>query len=67
MTTLEIILIVALVYLIIAHVINFISIACGCYLTEAEDLICNLLWIIFLPIAIIRGIVVRIKEKILDK
>ena len=63
MTTLEIILIVALVYLIIAHVINFVSVACGCYLTESADLICNLLWIIFLPIAIIRGIIEKLKKR----
>lgn len=63
MTTFEIILIIIIAYLIIAHIINFISIACNCYLCEFEDLIGSLLWIIFLPIAIIRKIIVTIKEK----
>lgn len=63
MTTFEIILIIILAYLIIAHIINFISVADNCYLCDFEDLISNLLWIIFLPIAIIRRIITIIKEK----
>lgn len=66
MTTLEIMLIVILAYLIIAHIMNFINVACDCYLCDFEDLISNLLWIIFLPIAIIRRIITIIKEKSLD-
>ena len=63
MTTFEIILIVILIYLIIAHIINFICIADNCLISDFRDLICNLLWIISLPAAIIRAI----KEKMLDK
>lgn len=63
MTTLEIILIITLVYLIIAHIMNFISITCNCYLCDFKDLIGNILWIFFLPIAIIHKIIVTIKEK----
>lgn len=63
MTTLEIILLIALSYFIIAHIMNFVSIACDCYLCDLEDLIANLLWIILLPVAIIRRIIVTIKEK----
>jgi hypothetical protein len=54
MTTLEIILIIIISYLIIAHIMNFISIAFDCYLMDYEDLIGNLFWIILLPIALIR-------------
>jgi hypothetical protein len=67
MTTFEIILIVILIYLIIAHIINFICIADNCFICDFEDLVYNLLWIIFLPAAIIRRIIVTIKEKMLDK
>ena len=56
MTTLEIILIVVIVYLTIAHIMNYVSLAFDCYLMDFEDLTANLLWIILLPIAIIRRI-----------
>lgn len=39
MTTLEIILIIAVVYLLIAHIFNFICIADNCILCDAEDLL----------------------------
>lgn len=63
MTTLEIILIVALVYLIIAEVFHFINIACGCFLVDYEDLIFDLLWIIMLPIALIERVIRKIKNR----
>lgn len=56
MTTLEIVLIIIIIYLIIVQIMNYISVACGCYLIDFEDLTCNIFWIIFLPIAIIRRI-----------
>ena len=49
-----IILVIILIYLVIAHVINFISVADGCYLVDFEDLIANLLWPVFLPYALFR-------------
>ena len=54
MTTLEIILIITVIYLLIAHLWNFISIAYDCYLVDFSDLICNLFWIVCLPIAIVQ-------------
>ena len=54
MTMLEIILIIITAYLIIAHIMNYISIACSCYLMDFEDLTANLFWIIFLPVALFR-------------
>lgn len=62
MTTLEIILIVAIVYLIIAEVFHFINIACGCFLSDYEDLICDLLWIIMLPVALIKRAIRKRKD-----
>lgn len=62
MTTLEIILIIAVVYLLIAHIFNFICIADNCILCDAEDLLCNLFWIVLLPIALIKRF-----SKALDK
>ncbi len=53
MTTLEIILIVAVIYLVVAHIFNYISIACDCYLVDFEDLTANIFWIVMLPIALI--------------
>ena len=48
------ILVIILIYLVIAHVINFISIADGCYLVDFEDLIANLLWPVLLPYVLFR-------------
>jgi len=62
MTTLEIILIVALVYLIIAEVFHFINIACGCFLADYEDLIFDLLWIVMLPVALIQRAIRKHKD-----
>ena len=62
MTTLEIILIITVIYLLIAHLWNFISIANDCYLTDFSDLICNLLWIICLPIAIVQRLYRKFKR-----
>lgn len=49
-----IILITILIYLMGAHVMNFISIACDCYLMDFEDLIANLFWPVLLPYALFR-------------
>jgi hypothetical protein len=55
MTNLEIILIIAIVFLLIAHIFNFISvIVFDGFLADAEDLLCNFFWPIFLPIALVR-------------
>ena len=62
MTTLEIILIIVIVYLVGAFIISYISIATGCYLMDFEDLTQMLLWGIFLPYAVIRGLIERIKN-----
>ena len=57
MTTLEIILIIAIIYLIIAFIFCFINLADNCIISDYEDLICNLLWIIFLPLAILKRLI----------
>lgn len=49
-----IILVIILIYLAMAHVMNFISIFCDCYLMDSEDLINNLLWPISLPYSLFR-------------
>lgn len=59
MTTLEICLIIAVVYLVIAEVFNFI--AAKDIMLDAEDLTCNLFWIGTIIIAIYRRI--KYKEK----
>jgi hypothetical protein len=61
MTTLEICLIIAVVYLVIMEVFNFI--ATKDTVLDAEDLICNLFWIVILPYVIIIAIYRRIKYK----
>lgn len=61
MTTLEICLMVAVVYLVIAEVFNFI--AARETVLDAEDLICNLFWIGVLPYVIIIAIYRKIKYK----
>jgi hypothetical protein len=60
MTTLEIILIITLAYIIIAQIFNFIA-TCETVL-DTEDLICNLLWIFIIPYMILKKF-----TKILDK
>ena len=69
MTTLEIILLIAVIYLAIAHGWNFFCINDGCMLCDNEDLLCNLFWIVMLPIALIRLAIKKIKKfkKVLDK
>lgn len=62
MTTFEIILIITVIYLLIAHLWNFISVACGCYLVDFEDLIANLFWIICLPIVIVQWLYRKFKK-----
>lgn len=49
-----VVLIIILVYLAGAHVMNFISVACGCYLMDFESLIENLFWPVLLPVALFR-------------
>lgn len=49
-----IILVIILVLSVGAHVMNFISIACDCYLMDFEDLIANLFWPVLLPYALFR-------------
>lgn len=61
MTTLEICLIIAVVYLVIAEVFNFITTKDT--MLDAEDLTCNLFWIGTLPYVIIIAIYRRIKYK----
>lgn len=68
MTTLEIVLIVALAYFVIAHIINFISIGSGCLIADFEDLLAGILWPVAITCAIIRAIIVHIdRRKKLDK
>ena len=61
MTTLEICLIIAVVYLVIVEVFNFIT--AKDTMLDAEDLTCNLFWIGLLPYVIIIVIYRRIKYK----
>ena len=53
------ILIIILIYLIGAHVMNFISVACGCYLMDFKDLIANLFWPVLLPVALFRRFILK--------
>lgn len=53
------ILIIILILLTSAHVMNFISVACGCYLMDFEDLIANLFWPVLLPIALFRRFILK--------
>jgi hypothetical protein len=46
--------IIILIYLIMTHVMNFISVACGCYLMDFEGLIENFFWPVLLPYALFR-------------
>ena len=64
MTTLEIILLVAVIYLAIAHIMNYVSIAFGCLLCDFEDLTENLFWIVLLPAALIIRAFKEIKKRI---
>ncbi len=64
MTTLEIILLIAVIYLTIAHIMNYVSVAFGCLLSDFEDLTENLLWIILLPAALIIRAFKEIKKRI---
>lgn len=59
MTTLEIVLIVALAYSVIAHIVNFINIGSGCLIADFEDLLVGILW----PAAIVYVIIEYIKHK----
>ena len=51
--------IIILIYLIGAHVMNFISIACGCYLMDFEGLIENFFWPVLLPVALFRRFILK--------
>lgn len=64
MTTLEIILIIVTIHLTGAHIMNYISVAAGCYLMDFEDLTEMLLWEILLPCALIVRLIKTIKGKI---
>lgn len=64
MTTLEIILIIVTIHLTGAHIMNYISVAAGCYLMDFEDLTQMLLWEILLPYALIVRLIKTIMEKI---
>jgi predicted permease len=57
------ILVIIIIYLAIAHIFNFVAVACGCLLTDFEDLISNLLWIIMVPAVIVNKIVKNYKRK----
>lgn len=53
------ILIIILILLAGAHVMNFIVVACGCYLTDFGSLIENLFWPVILPIALFRRFILK--------
>ena len=57
MTTLEIILIVAIVYLIIIEVFHFLNITTGCMICDYADLISDWFWIIMLPLALFNRLI----------
>ena len=67
MTTFEIILIIIISYLAIAHIMNYVSIACGCLLCDFEDLTANLFWIVLLPIALIKRFIKNLEEHLTNK
>ena len=67
MTTLEIILTIIIIYLVIANIMNYVSIACGCFLCDFEDLTANLFWIILLPIALIKRFIRNLEEHLTNK
>lgn len=46
------VLIIILIYLIGTHIMNFISVICGCYLMDVKDLIEIFFWPVLLPIAL---------------
>lgn len=64
MTTLEIILIIVTIHLAGAHIMNYISVAAGCYLVDFEDLTELLFWEILLPYALIVRLIKTIKKGI---
>lgn len=63
MTTLEIILIIVTIHLAGAHIMNYISVAAGCYLMDFEDLTELLFWEILLPYALIVRLIKTIKKE----
>jgi hypothetical protein len=69
MTTLEIILIIALAYSVIAHIVNYINVGTGGMICDFEDLLDGILWPVAITCAIMRVIIARIKKhkKKLDK
>ena len=69
MTTLEIILIIALVYSLIAHIVNCINVCTGGMICELEDfLLGGTLWPVAIICSIINAIIVHIdRKKKLDK
>lgn len=54
-----IILVIILVLSVGAHVMNFISVACDCYLMNFEDLIDSFLWPVLLPVALFRRFILK--------
>lgn len=60
MTTLEIILIVAIVYFVIIEFFHFLNIATGGMLCDYEDLICDWFWIVMLPLALFKRLIKKI-------
>ena len=68
MTTLEIVLIVALAYSVIAHIVNCLNIGTGGMICDFEDLFDGILWPVAIICTIIRAIVAHIdRKKKLDK
>lgn len=53
------ILVIILILLVGAHVMNFICIACGSFLSDFEELIGNLFWPVVLPIALFRRFILK--------
>ena len=53
------ILVIILILLVGAHVMNFISVACGCYLMDFEGLIENFFWPVLLPYALFRRFILK--------
>jgi hypothetical protein len=54
-----IILVIILILLAGAHVMNFISIACDCYLMDFKGLIENFFWPVLLPVALFRRFILK--------
>jgi hypothetical protein len=53
------VLVIILILLAGAHVMNFICIACGYFLSDFEELIENLFWFVLLPITLFRRFILK--------